>query len=106
MFCGAATWFSPVTRTTWKATETAGQFVQLANAYDSLRFNAGESSVIQTSANATSYCTVLSAVLTASDWLSPVPGCRGLLNGNTHGCGSPVPPPVLSGAAPLPVPVP
>src|SRR5688500_18846613 len=84
MFCGAATWLSPVTRTTWNATDTAAQPVQLANAYDSLRWSAGESSSTQTSANATSYWMEPSFVLTESAWLSPTPGCRGLLKGKTH----------------------
>src|SRR3954470_17456267 len=88
MFAGAATWLSPVTSTIWNPTETAAQLSQLANAYDSLVFSAGESSSIQTSANATSYRIVLSVVLTANAWLSPLPGASGLLNGNTHGTAS------------------
>src|SRR6187200_3439415 len=84
MFAGAATWLSPVTRTIWKPTETAAQLVQLAKAYDSLVFRAGESSSTHTSAKATSYRIVLSVVLTANAWLSPLRGASGLLNGNTQ----------------------
>src|SRR4029077_17226190 len=84
MFAGAATWLSPVTSTIWNPTETAAQLSQLAKAYDSLVFRAGESSSTQTSANATSYRIGLSVVLTANAWLSPLPGASGLLNGNTQ----------------------
>lgn len=54
MFCGAATWLSPTTSTTWKPIATEAQCVQLANAYASLRFSASWPSFTQTSANAVS----------------------------------------------------
>src|SRR5687768_8677068 len=70
--------------TTWNATATVTQSEQLANAYASFTLRTGSSSVTQTIAIATSYVTLLSVVLTASDWLSPGSGGCGSLNGNTH----------------------
>src|SRR5688500_1831924 len=83
-FCGTTVSLSPRTITTWNATATLAQLVQLVKAYASLVLRTGFSSVTQTREMATSYSTVPSTVLTASAWLSPGPGASGSENGKTH----------------------